>query len=53
VRDYLHRSGWNKRPPAPELPAEVVEATAQRYREVMQRLADPDHPVSFTEETWQ
>jgi phosphoribosylaminoimidazole-succinocarboxamide synthase len=38
VRDWLIRSGWSKEPPAPELPAEIVEQTARRYREVFQRL---------------
>jgi phosphoribosylaminoimidazole-succinocarboxamide synthase len=33
VRDWLIASGWNQKPPAPELPADVVEATAERYRE--------------------
>jgi phosphoribosylaminoimidazole-succinocarboxamide synthase len=32
VRDYLERIGWNKQPPAPELPPEVVTGTAERYR---------------------
>lgn len=38
VRDYLTRSGWNKRPPAPPLPASVVEQTALRYREALRKL---------------
>lgn len=42
VRDYLdHRvrqGGWNRNPPAPPLPAEVVEATSQRYREAYRRI---------------
>lgn len=38
VRDYLERSGWNKQPPAPALPPEVVEATSTRYREAYRRL---------------
>ncbi len=38
VRDYLERSGWNKQPPAPELPPDIVEATRQRYREAYRRL---------------
>jgi phosphoribosylaminoimidazole-succinocarboxamide synthase len=33
VRDFLVNSGWNKEPPAPELPPEVVKGTSQRYRE--------------------
>jgi len=38
VRDYLIRVGWDREPPAPALPAEVVAATAARYREVYRRL---------------
>jgi phosphoribosylaminoimidazole-succinocarboxamide synthase len=42
VRDYLNRIGWNHEPPAPELPAEVVEATRDRYRETYRRLTGED-----------
>jgi len=38
VRDYLERIGWNKQPPAPPLPAEVVAGTQQKYREAYQRI---------------
>jgi phosphoribosylformylglycinamidine synthase PurS subunit len=38
VRDWLDASGWDREPPAPELPAEVVEGTADRYREAYERL---------------
>jgi len=38
VRDYLTRVGWNREPPAPELPPEVVERTAGKYREAFTRL---------------
>jgi len=38
VRDWLIASGWNKEPPPPVLPAEVVEGTAERYREAFRRL---------------
>jgi phosphoribosylaminoimidazole-succinocarboxamide synthase len=31
VRDFVAGSGWNKEPPAPELPAEVIEGTRSRY----------------------
>jgi phosphoribosylaminoimidazole-succinocarboxamide synthase len=33
VRDWLDASGWDHEPPPPELPAEVVERTAEKYRE--------------------
>jgi phosphoribosylaminoimidazole-succinocarboxamide synthase len=35
VRDWLERSGWNKQPPAPALPPEVVAGTTQRYQEAL------------------
>jgi phosphoribosylaminoimidazole-succinocarboxamide synthase len=38
VRDYLEKIGWNKQPPAPELPADVVAATRDKYRESYQRV---------------
>ena len=38
LRDWLERSGWNKQPPAPVLPAEVVAGTLERYREAYRRL---------------
>ena len=38
VRDWLVASGWNKQPPAPILPPEVIEATTHRYREAYRRL---------------
>lgn len=38
VRDWLEASGWDKQPPAPELPADVVEGTLDRYREAYRRL---------------
>jgi len=41
VRDYLERIGWNKTPPGPVLPPEVVEGTSQRYREALRRLECP------------
>jgi phosphoribosylaminoimidazole-succinocarboxamide synthase len=39
VRDHLERAGWDKRPPGPALPADVVEHTRARYREALLRLA--------------
>jgi phosphoribosylaminoimidazole-succinocarboxamide synthase len=38
VRDWLARSGWNREPPGPELPADVVEGTIARYLEAYRRL---------------
>jgi phosphoribosylaminoimidazole-succinocarboxamide synthase len=42
VRDYLERSGWNKQPPGPALPAEVVAGTQAKYREAYRRLVGRD-----------
>jgi phosphoribosylaminoimidazole-succinocarboxamide synthase len=38
VRDWLANSGWNKEPPAPMLPTEVIEATSRRYRQAYEML---------------
>jgi phosphoribosylaminoimidazole-succinocarboxamide synthase len=38
VRNFLTLSGWNKEPPAPELPPDVVAGTADRYRECYQLI---------------
>ncbi|MEU8184411.1 phosphoribosylaminoimidazolesuccinocarboxamide synthase [Micromonospora sp. NPDC049044] len=38
VRDWATGAGWNKLPPAPDVPAEVVEATRARYVEVYEKL---------------
>ncbi len=38
VRDWLDSTGWKHEPPAPELPPEVVETTARRYREAFTTL---------------
>jgi phosphoribosylaminoimidazole-succinocarboxamide synthase len=39
VRDYLESIGWNKQPPAPALPAEVVSKTRDKYVEAYRRLS--------------
>lgn len=38
VRDYLERIGWNKQPPGPDLPLDVVAATREKYREAYRQL---------------
>jgi phosphoribosylaminoimidazole-succinocarboxamide synthase len=38
LRDYLLSIGWDKKPPAPELPADIVSKTAEKYREALIRL---------------
>jgi phosphoribosylaminoimidazole-succinocarboxamide synthase len=40
VRDFLESLGWDKRPPAPPLPVDVVAATAARYRQAYERICD-------------
>lgn len=42
VRDYLLSIRWNKEPPVPVLPEEVVRQTAERYREAYRRLVGKD-----------
>ncbi len=39
VRDYLESIGFDKKPPAPKLPAQVIEGTRQRYLEALTRLS--------------
>jgi len=38
VRDYLEKIGWNKQPPAPALPPDVVESTREKYRDAYKRI---------------
>ena len=38
VRDYLELLDWNKTPPAPRLPPEVIAKTSQKYQEALERL---------------
>jgi phosphoribosylaminoimidazole-succinocarboxamide synthase len=45
VRDWCEQTGWNKEPPGPELPDEVVEGTRSRYIEAFERLTE----VAFAE----
>ena len=44
MRDWLEARGWNKRPPGPELPGDVVEGTRSRYVEAYERITG----ASFT-----
>ena len=46
VRDWLERSGWDKQPPAPALPDEVVAGTTSRYREAYEWLTGETLPRS-------
>jgi phosphoribosylaminoimidazole-succinocarboxamide synthase len=38
VRDWLVASGWNKEPPAPELPQDVIEAASKRYVQAYEKI---------------
>jgi len=38
VRDYLETLDWDKQPPGPELPPEIVQKTVAKYREALERL---------------
>jgi phosphoribosylaminoimidazole-succinocarboxamide synthase len=38
VRDWLVNAGWNKEPPAPMLPDDVIEATSKRYLQAYEKL---------------
>lgn len=40
LRDWLIATGWDRNPPAPSLPAEVVRATAERYQTAFERLTE-------------
>ncbi|MBP6242902.1 MAG: phosphoribosylaminoimidazolesuccinocarboxamide synthase [Chromatiaceae bacterium] len=41
VRDYLETLDWDKTPPGPELPQEIIDKTAAKYREAEERLTQP------------
>jgi phosphoribosylaminoimidazole-succinocarboxamide synthase len=41
VRDYLESVGWNKQPPAPELPENVVRKTQEKYEQALDLLTGP------------
>ena len=44
VRDYLETLSWDKTYPGPELPAEIVEKTAAKYRDAYQRITGQELP---------
>ncbi len=41
LRDWLIASGWDRNPPAPKLPQEVVQGTRQRYEQAVEKLIGP------------
>ncbi|HOB74041.1 MAG TPA: phosphoribosylaminoimidazolesuccinocarboxamide synthase [Phycisphaerae bacterium] len=45
VRNYLETLNWNKTPPGPELPPEVVQGTSQKYIEAYERLTGERFPA--------
>ena len=45
VRDYLETLTWDKTPPAPQLPADVVQRTSEKYMEAFERLTG--HPLAI------
>lgn len=46
IRDYLTSIAWDRKPPAPKLPPEVIQLTARRYWEMCEALAGPEFTVS-------
>ena len=40
VRDWLEAAGWDKKPPAPELPEDIIAVTAEKYIEAYEMLTD-------------
>ncbi len=40
LRDYLSSTGWDKRPPAPEIPQEIINKTREKYLEALKRLVE-------------
>jgi phosphoribosylaminoimidazole-succinocarboxamide synthase len=40
LRDYLLSINWNQKPPAPELPPEIIENTRKKYEEALTRLVE-------------
>lgn len=42
IRDWLEASGWNKQPPAPMLPPDIIKQTSERYKAVYKKLVGED-----------
>lgn len=47
VRDYLIRVGWDKNPPAPELPEEIIRETSKKYIEAYEKITGKNLKSSF------
>jgi phosphoribosylaminoimidazole-succinocarboxamide synthase len=41
VRDYLETLAWNKEPPGPRLPADVIRHTSEKYHQALEQLTAP------------
>lgn len=48
VRNYLEKTGWNKEPPAPALPVDVIENTTKRYLQAYKMLTGKDMAEQIT-----
>ncbi|MEN8803916.1 MAG: phosphoribosylaminoimidazolesuccinocarboxamide synthase, partial [Thiogranum sp.] len=46
VRDYLESLDWDKTPPGPKLPGEIIQRTADKYQEALRRLTGEGLPTS-------
>ncbi len=46
VRDYLSEIGWDKEPPAPQLPEDVITKTSEKYREAYRLIVGEELPAS-------
>jgi len=42
VRDWLEAQPWNKAPPPPDLPPEIIAMTAAKYREALRAITGRD-----------
>jgi phosphoribosylaminoimidazole-succinocarboxamide synthase len=51
VRDWLDKLDWDKAPPGPELPADVVDGTRRRYRQAFERITATSLDAYLTEDT--
>jgi phosphoribosylaminoimidazole-succinocarboxamide synthase len=45
IRDWLEKTGWNKTPPAPPLPPEVVEGTREKYFEAFRKITGQEPEI--------
>jgi phosphoribosylaminoimidazole-succinocarboxamide synthase len=43
VRDYLESLTWDKQPPAPALPGDIIDSTAKKYREAFRKITGSEY----------